>query len=153
MYRKLHRAPWLLATSLPHERGCERRIKQLYAMRMQIEEMLRDNKSHRWGFGLRYARSSSAHRIEVLLLIAALASLVLWLVGLAGRAQNLARDFRPTPFDIASCSPLRSSVACSWSDGSPSSRPLYSINRSLSFALLLLSLDSHDFAGIPQQSE
>lgn len=28
MYRKLHRAPWLLATSLPHEPGSERRIKQ-----------------------------------------------------------------------------------------------------------------------------
>ncbi len=27
MYRKLHRAPWLLGTSLPHEPGCERRIK------------------------------------------------------------------------------------------------------------------------------
>jgi hypothetical protein len=92
MYRKLHRAPWLLTTSLPHERGCERRIKQLYATRMQIEEMLRDNKSHRWGFGLRYARSGSAHRIEVLL--AALASLVLWLVGLAGRAQNLVRGLQ-----------------------------------------------------------
>lgn len=91
MYRKLHRAPWLLGTSLPHERGSERRIKGLYALRMQIEETLRDGKSHRFGFGLRYARSSSQHRIEVLLLLVALATLVLWLVGLAGRARDLAR--------------------------------------------------------------
>ena len=91
MYRKLHRAPWLLGTSLPHEPGCERRIKDLYALRMQIEETLRDGKSHRFGFGLRYARSGSQHRIEVLLLLVALATLVLWLVGLAGRARNLAR--------------------------------------------------------------
>lgn len=91
MYRKLHRAPWLLGTSLPFEPGAERRIKNLYATRMQIEETLRDGKSHRFGFGLRYARSGSPHRIEILLLLVALATLVLWLVGLAGRARNLAR--------------------------------------------------------------
>ena len=94
MYRKLHRAPWLLATSLPRERGIEKRVKQLYATRMQIEETLRDAKSHRFGLGLRYARSSSQARIEVLLLVIALATLVLWLVGLAGRARDLARHFQ-----------------------------------------------------------
>ena len=94
MYRKLHRAPWLLATSLSHEPGCERRIQKLYATRMQIEEMLRDGKSHRFGFGLRYARSRSLQRIQVLLLLVALATLVLWLVGLAGRARDLARGLQ-----------------------------------------------------------
>lgn len=94
MYRKLHKAPWLLATSLEREPGIERRIKQLYAKRMQIEEMLRDNKSHRWGFGLRYARSASGNRLQVLLLLVALATLVFWLVGLAGRAQGLARSLQ-----------------------------------------------------------
>jgi hypothetical protein len=91
LYRRLHRAPWLLATSLPHESGSERRVKQLYTLRMQLEETLRDTKSHRFGFGLRYSRSRSLERIEVLVLVAALAALVLWLVGLAGRALNLAR--------------------------------------------------------------
>jgi len=94
LYRKLHRAPWLLATSLAHEPGSARRIKQLYALRMQIEETFRDVKSHRWGFGLRYARSRSARRIEILVLLTALAALVLWLVGLAGRAANLARHLQ-----------------------------------------------------------
>ena len=94
MYRKLHRAPWLLATSLPQAPGCEERVKQLYALRMQIEETLRDAKSHRFGFGLRYARSGSAARIEVLLLVVALGTLVLWLVGLAGRARDLARSLQ-----------------------------------------------------------
>jgi len=94
MYRKLHRAPWLLATSLAHGPGCEERIKELYALRMQIEETLRDAKSHRFGFGVRYARSKSAHRIEVLLLIVALGTLALWLVGLAGRAQGHARSLQ-----------------------------------------------------------
>ena len=94
MYRKLHRAPWLLATSLPHTPGCEERVKELYATRMQIEETLRDAKSHRFGFGLRYARSKSLARIEVLLLVVALGILVLWLVGLAGRARDLARSLQ-----------------------------------------------------------
>jgi hypothetical protein len=85
MYRRLHRAPWLLATSLPHERGSERRIKQIYGLRMQIEETFRDLKCHRWGFGLRYARSNTPKRLEVLLLLGTLATLVAWLVGIAGR--------------------------------------------------------------------
>jgi hypothetical protein len=94
LYRRLHRAPWLLATSLPRAPGSERRIKQLYAQRMQIEETFRDAKSHRWGFALRYARSRSAARIEVLVLLTALASLVLWMLGLAGRCLDLARHFQ-----------------------------------------------------------
>jgi hypothetical protein len=90
-YRRLHRAPWLLATSLPHERNGARQIKRLYAQRMQIEETFRDTKSHRWGFGLRYARSDNGMRLAVLLLIGALASLVLWLVGIHGRACDWSR--------------------------------------------------------------
>jgi len=90
-YRKLHRAPWLLATSLPHEKNSARKIKRLYALRMQIEETFRDVKCHRWGFGLRYARSDDARRLEVLLLIGTLATLVLWLVGIAGQAAGWTR--------------------------------------------------------------
>ena len=51
-------------------------------------------KSHRWGFGLHYARCNDGRRFEVLLLIAALASLVLWLVGLCGRALDWSRRFQ-----------------------------------------------------------
>lgn len=90
-HRKSHRAPWLLATSLRHAPGSSRRIQRLYAHRMQIEETFRDTKCHRWGFGLRYARCSSPRRLEILLLIAALAALLLWLVGMYGRALDWAR--------------------------------------------------------------
>jgi len=58
---------------------------------MQIEETFRDTKSHRWGFGFNYARCDNGSRIEVLLLIAALASLVLWLVGVHGRLLDWVR--------------------------------------------------------------
>jgi len=94
MYRKLHRAPWLLATSLPHHRGAERRIKRLYEQRMQIEETLRDAKSHRIGQGLRYCRCNAAERLEVLLLIGALAMLVLWLAGLCAKELGWSRRFQ-----------------------------------------------------------
>jgi hypothetical protein len=94
MYRRLHRAPWLLATSLPHDDTAGARIKRVYASRMQIEETFRDMKSHRWGLGLRYCRSRSAKRLQVLLLVAALATLALWLVGLAARRLGLSRRFQ-----------------------------------------------------------
>jgi hypothetical protein len=94
MYRRLHRAPWLLATSLPYDPSSPRRIMRLYAQRMQIEETFRDLKCHRWGFGLRYARASSAGRLEILLLLGALATLTVWLVGLAGRALQLNRHLQ-----------------------------------------------------------
>jgi hypothetical protein len=93
-YRKLHRAPWLLATSLPHERFSCRKIKRLYAQRMQIEETFRDVKNHRWGMSLRYARSRDGKRLEVLLLIAALATLLQWVFGVLARQYGLARHFQ-----------------------------------------------------------
>ena len=91
MYRRLHRAPWLLATSLPHDLGSAQQVTELYTQRMQIEETFRDLKCHRWGFGLRYARCNSAGRLEILLLLGKLATLTAWLVGLAGRALQLNR--------------------------------------------------------------
>jgi len=94
LYRRLHRAPWLLATSLPHSKGAGHRIMRAYARRMQIEEAFRDLKNHRWGFALRYARSSDTKRLEILLLIAFLATLLLWLLGIAAKTLGLQRHFQ-----------------------------------------------------------
>ena len=94
LYRKLHRAPWLLATSLPHTRNSAKAVVRAYQQRMQIEEAFRDLKNHRWGFGLRYARSRNTQRLEVLLLIALLATLLLWLHGLAAKAKQWTRHFQ-----------------------------------------------------------
>lgn len=93
-YRRGHQTPWLLATSLPHSFGSEGRVVELYAKRMQIEETFRDLKSHRWGFGLCYSHCHQPQRIQALLLIAALAALVIWLIGWAGRAQQLHRHLQ-----------------------------------------------------------
>jgi len=67
---------------------------KLYKLRMQIEESFRDLKGHRWGLGLEYSRSRSTERLEVLLLIGALAALVLWLTGLAAQFKGWARHFQ-----------------------------------------------------------
>src|SRR5215207_2620562 len=92
--RKLHKDPWLLATSLPHDRGAPRRVTKLYALRMQVEEGIRDTKNARWGFGLHYARSRRADRLALLLLIAALGTLMCWLTGLAAAARRWMRHFQ-----------------------------------------------------------
>ncbi len=93
-WRRHYREPWLLATSLPHTRRAARELVRLYALRMQIEETFRDLKGHRWGFGLRYARSRSVARLEVLVLVGTLAMLVYWLAGLVARARGLTRHFQ-----------------------------------------------------------
>src|SRR5215208_2892727 len=92
--RKLYKDPWLLATSLPHDRGAARRVVKLYALRMQIEEGIRDTKNPRWGFALQYARSRHAERLALLLLIAALGTLVCWLAGLVAETRHWARHFQ-----------------------------------------------------------
>jgi len=92
--RKLHKDPWLLATSLPHTGDAARRVVTLYALRMKIEEGIRDTKDARWGFALRYARSRQAERLEVLLLLAALGTLACWLAGRAAEARGWVRHFQ-----------------------------------------------------------
>ena len=92
--RQLHKDPWLLATSLPHTAGAARRVVKLYALRMKIEQGIRDTKDTRWGFALRYARTRRAERMEVLLLVAALGALACWLAGLAAEAQDWGRHFQ-----------------------------------------------------------
>lgn len=77
------REPWLLATSLPWTSTLAKKVVNLYQRRMQVEEAFRDVKSHRFGLGLNYHRTHSAARLQTLLLIAALALMVLWLLGLA----------------------------------------------------------------------
>lgn len=77
------REPWLLATSLPVTVKFAKKIVRIYQLRMQIEEGFRDIKSHRFGLGLAYHRTSSVTRLQVLLLLANLAIVVVWLLGLA----------------------------------------------------------------------
>ena len=77
------REPWLLATSLQNSSTIAKKVVRLYRLRMQIEEGFRDIKSHRFGLSLTYHRTSSIKRLQILLLIATLAIVVLWLLGMA----------------------------------------------------------------------
>lgn len=85
------REPWLIATSLTL--GAEQ-IAKIYASRMQIELAFRDLKSHRFGWGFEDSRCRSTTRIGIQIMLAAVASLVTLLVGLAAEAAGLRRQFQ-----------------------------------------------------------
>lgn len=88
------REPWLLLTSPALKLDATRLVK-LYARRMQIELSFRDLKSHRYGQGFEDSLTRTGKRIEVLLLINALAAFASWLAGLACEATGVARWLVP----------------------------------------------------------
>ena len=92
--RKLYRDPWLIATSLPHNRGGAKRVEKMYTLRMQIEECFRDIKNGRWGLELEYARSKHAHRLENLLVIGTLGVFILWLNGVLVKSKGWVKKYQ-----------------------------------------------------------
>jgi hypothetical protein len=84
--------PWLLATSLSD--GDAAHVVRLYAKRMQIEETFRDAKSHRFGWSLGTVRLSTPQRAAVLLTLAAVAFLVITLIGMAVERSGLHRAYQ-----------------------------------------------------------
>jgi hypothetical protein len=93
-YRKTTREPWLLATSLYKGYSLPKKVVKKYSTRMQIEEGFRDLKSSRYGFGFENAFSKKIARIEILLLIAMLASFVAWLTGWIAEKNGLHCQFQ-----------------------------------------------------------
>lgn len=85
------REPLLLATSL---NVSAREIVAIYRMRMQIEETFRDLKSHRFGWSLEDVRCRTSPRVDVLLFIAALATIAMHALGLAARDLKLERGLQ-----------------------------------------------------------
>jgi len=75
--------PWLLASSCSLATLPATEIVRLYASRMQIEQSFRDLKSHRYGCAFEDTLTREGKRLEMLLLIHALATLIAWLEGLA----------------------------------------------------------------------
>ncbi|TBU80336.1 IS4 family transposase [Pseudomonas daroniae] len=86
--------PWLLASNLAQSQWTARSIVAIYRKRMQIEEGFRDVKSLRFGFAFDLHRTRCPRRIEILLLIAALACYVLYLAGLRARTTGQSRRFQ-----------------------------------------------------------
>jgi hypothetical protein len=83
--------PWVLATSLTSP---PKAVVAVYALRMQIEESFRDLKSHRHGWSLQHIGCRTNERIEVLLMVAALANVALHLVGIAAERRRLQQSFQ-----------------------------------------------------------
>ncbi len=81
--------PWLLCASpsLTDANACE--IVQVYRKRMSIECTFRNLKSHQFGFSFEDSQTASAARLQILLLIHALVTFLLWLVGKLAESQKL----------------------------------------------------------------
>lgn len=81
VHAEREKEPWLLATSLPVTSKLAKKVVSIYSSRMQIEEAFRDIKSYRFGAGLELNMTRDRKRLEILMLIGMLATLVLWLLG------------------------------------------------------------------------
>ena len=91
---KREREPGLLATSLKRSRTLAKRVVKIYPSRMQIEEAFRDTKNIDYRLGFSVNRTGSLERLSVLLLLAAIASLILVILGLLAEEDNLHRQFQ-----------------------------------------------------------
>ncbi|MCT4713459.1 IS4 family transposase [Enterobacteriaceae bacterium H18W14] len=85
--RSAAKEPWLIFSSTGDFKP--REIMKLYSRRMQIEQNFRDEKSERFGFGLRASYSRSTGRMLVLSLLATLSTIVMWLLGYHAENKGL----------------------------------------------------------------
>lgn len=88
------REPWLIATSLQHTSTLIGKIMKIYAKRAQIENGFRDTKNQRLGFSLNESKTTHTHRLNILLLIIALATFGLWLLGSLAKQKKLHFQFQ-----------------------------------------------------------
>lgn len=86
--------PWLLATSLPHAYGMEKKVIAIYKTRMQIEESYRDAKNSRFGFSMSETRTRNRKRFNILLLIGTLGYLAVWLTGKIAERKGMRHGFQ-----------------------------------------------------------
>lgn len=88
------REPWLLIASPSLQDDSARQIVRMYRTRMQIEENFRDTKSVAYGLGIANERHTSFERATNLLLIAALATFALWVIGCLAKTHRWDRMVR-----------------------------------------------------------
>ncbi|WP_225316757.1 transposase [Legionella longbeachae] len=80
-YAKGAHEPWIIITSLPEGLNTAKKIIKIYKLRMQIEGAFKDIKNKRYGFRLPESGTKCIKRLENLILIALLATVVAWLAG------------------------------------------------------------------------
>lgn len=83
------REPWLLCASISLADKSARELVSLYRQRMRIEQSFRTLKSHQFGFSFEDTQSQTAERLQMLLLVQALALFVLWIAGVRAERQAL----------------------------------------------------------------
>ncbi len=80
---KSYKEPWLLISSLAQTTDYASKIAKCYNARMQIEESFRDQKSQTYGLGSSAHKTHKKERLKVLLMLAALANWLHYMLGLA----------------------------------------------------------------------
>lgn len=93
-YAQAHREPWFLVTSLNGVEFNPALIVIIYHQRMRIEENIRDTKCPHYGLGLKNSLTRCPQRMNILLLIAAIATFIAWLAGLHITNIGKASDFQ-----------------------------------------------------------
>ena len=83
-WKRPHKEPWFVVTSL--DWGW-RKVSGAFGLRMKIEELFRDEKNLRYGWGLRQLSLSEPERLERMLLVLAFAYLLVLLVGIRCQQQ------------------------------------------------------------------
>jgi len=94
VYSKSYKEPWLLVTSLKEAQLNTHIIVNIYRQRMRIEENIRDTKCPHYGLGLKNSLTQSYQRMNILLLIAAIASFTAWLAGIFIKSIGQAAHFQ-----------------------------------------------------------
>lgn len=95
-HSKGYREPWVIVSSYKSKQP-EKIIKK-YQSRMTIEEALRDTKSTLYGFGFNLNQTIKPERYIVWLLLAALASLIAWIVGYFAEKNKLHFRFQANTY-------------------------------------------------------
>ena len=90
--------PWVLVTSTGEVENIPAIAVNRYKKRMTIEENFRDTKSSKYGFSFDKNETIKPERLTVWMLLAALASLIAWLIGAAAEQLNLHYDFQANTY-------------------------------------------------------
>jgi hypothetical protein len=93
-YQRSSKEPWILSTNLPSSYTATQVINY-YKKRMQIEESFRDLKSTQYGLGGRTIQTRCVYRWGVKMLLAAIAQITLWIIGVVGHSQGYQKKFQP----------------------------------------------------------
>jgi Transposase DDE domain len=94
VYSKANKEPWVLVSSISLAKEKPVLITNIYRQRMRIEQNIKDTKCPHYGLGLKKSLTRDAQRVNILLLIAAIATLAAWLAGLITKFRNCASDFQ-----------------------------------------------------------